>query len=60
MLVLVSRQASLQCSLQYHVGTAHGLGLVEKYSLPWRDASESASDVPSGERYAARQTDMIM
>ncbi len=35
MLGLVSWHVSLQCSLQYHFGTAHGLGLVEKYSLPW-------------------------
>ncbi len=40
-----SRQASLHCSLQYCFGTAHGLGSVEKYCLPWRWASESARQV---------------
>ncbi len=40
-------------------GTAHGLGLVEKYCLLWRQVSDSARDVPSCERYAARQTAMI-
>jgi hypothetical protein len=54
MLVWVSQQASLQCSLQYSFGTEHGLGLVEKYCLPWHRASEAALDVPSCERYAAR------
>jgi hypothetical protein len=45
--------------IQYHIGTAHGLGLVEKY--PLRQASESAkasgsaSDVPNCECYEARQ-----
>jgi hypothetical protein len=46
MLVLVS----LQCSLiQYRFGTAHVLGLVENYCLPWHWASESASEVPNCE-----------
>ena len=45
MLFFVSRQVSLQCSLQYRIGTGHGLGLVEEYRLPWRRASESAGQV---------------
>ncbi len=54
MLVWVSRQASLHSSPQYRVGALH-LD-VEK----WSRASESASDVPSCERYAAKLTDMVM
>ncbi len=55
MLVWVSQHASLQCSLQCRFGTAHGLGLVEKYCLPclsgnWvYQASESVIDMPSFE-----------
>ncbi len=33
--------SSLQCALQYRIGTAHGLGFVEN-RLPWTQASESA------------------
>jgi hypothetical protein len=53
-------QASLQYFLQYRFGTAQGLGLVEKYCLPWRRTSESANVLPSCECYAAIQNDMIM
>ncbi len=47
-----------KCFLRYHFGTAHGLGLVEKYCLLWRQASESGSDAPGCEGYAARLTDI--
>ncbi len=53
------------CSLQYRFGTAHGLGLFEKYWLLWNKTSEAAGQVslpvmPNCRRYAAKQTDMIM